>query len=730
MKTNHLALSFLLISSLFLIKDSFCTTEVERIAWLLNGWDSVEDVEVNGDYAYLATRNTGLKIVDVSDPENPSCVGYCLLPGYAFSIALNNNILYVGTRDENGLSIVDISDPTDPQEICFIDEDQEEYSSNCLRIINGLAFFNDRIVDISDPDRPSTISIIPTLHNPMEVELNGDWLYYVDYSYGLKSYDVSNRHNPSLIGTCPFRENSRSMKISGNHAFVTIPADGIRIIDITNPREPHQVGEYVEEYYHAHDLEIWGDILYVIGRSNFSVFDVSDVTNPQRISSIDPDGDQMTIQDDIAYIAGSHYDQGLRLIDISDPENPSEISHITKNESSTRIDVDNQYAYIIGVMPNGHQRCWYVFDISRPDRPEIVSIYENDHQTRNITVRGDLAFVTASNHGLGVFDISNPDSIYETGRIEFDHAFHMSLNDSLAFVTTETYSAINRRHTYYGTYIIDYSDPENLEEVLFTEEPYYCTAVAGEELFVSVGESGNLRLEILDISDPSNPTLLSEYPTLTLIEDIALSDNHCFLATGEGGVGILNISDITEPRIVGFFNTPGHANKIRLEGSHLYISYYYNSLTNNLLVMDISDPAHPREVGYTNLPREIWDLTVSDGIAYLAELYVLEIYDCNPVLSVKTEVRNYPAAFTLFPAYPNPFNNRSIVNFELPYSGYVNVLIYDLHGRRINHFTLSEYKPTGRHSFNLNAEDLPSGNYLLRLDFGGKSKTRKITLIK
>ncbi|MCF7811171.1 T9SS type A sorting domain-containing protein [bacterium] len=721
--------SILILTLLLTTKIIYCQAEVERIAQLLEGWSSISDVEVQGDYAYLTTRDTGLKVINVSNPEEPVCVGECILSGSAYYLVLNNNLLYVASRYKHGLSIVDISDPENPQEIGFIDDNQEKYSSCCLKIFNGLAFFNNMIIDISEPDRPSIISVVPILNSPVDVALNGNWLYYLDGSYGLKVYDVSNRRNPSMTSTCPFRRGyMKSMRISGNHSFIAAGDYGIKIVDITNPRDPHQVGEYDEESFNANDLEIRDDTLYVIGANDFRTINVSEPTEPQPISSCDAAGTQMIIQDDIAYIAGFNYDPGLHILDISDSGNPSEIGQFSKNLRVQTIGVEGQYAYAVGVIPNG-QYGWSILDISQPDSPETVSIYESSIQARSIKIRDEFAFITTYEHGLVILNISTPDSIYETGRFEFDNAFHLSLNDSLAFITTEVFDERHRTYVYYGMHIINYSDPENLHEIFANEAPIHCTAVSDNALFVSYVDRDNNLLQIFDISDPSNPELISEYQTPEFIEDIAVSGNLCFIAVGESGICILDITNPAEPRAIGFFNTPGLANKIRIEEDHLFVSDYINDHINRFLVFDVSDPTHPSEVGYTNLPREIWDFTVSDGIAYLAELYILEIYDCNPVLSAEAETINYPSAFRLYPAYPNPFNNQSIIHFEIPNSGFVNISVFNVNGRNLNN-SLTQFQQAGRNSFIINGDELPSGYYLLRVGFNGESKAQKITLIK
>jgi DNA-binding beta-propeller fold protein YncE len=62
--------------------------------------DDVVDVAVAGDYAYVADLGAGLRVVDVSDPANPTEVRYYDTPGYANDVAVApaGDYVYVADR--------------------------------------------------------------------------------------------------------------------------------------------------------------------------------------------------------------------------------------------------------------------------------------------------------------------------------------------------------------------------------------------------------------------------------------------------------------------------------------------------------------------------------------------------------------------------------------------------------------------------------------------------------
>jgi hypothetical protein len=73
-------------------------------------------VAVSGSTAYVADGRGGLRVVDVSDPANPTEVGAYDTPGRAGGVAVSGSTAYVADGD-GGLRVVDVSDPANPTEV-------------------------------------------------------------------------------------------------------------------------------------------------------------------------------------------------------------------------------------------------------------------------------------------------------------------------------------------------------------------------------------------------------------------------------------------------------------------------------------------------------------------------------------------------------------------------------------------------------------------------------------
>ena len=79
--------------------------------------------------------------------------------------------------------------------------------------------------------------------------------------------------------------------------------------------------------------------------------------------------------------------------------------------------------------------------------------------------------------------------------------------------------------------------------------------------------------------------------------------------------------------------------------------------------------------------------------------------------------------------FPNPFNPSTTICFSLPQDGRVTLKVYDILGRVVADL-LHETLAAGEHQTVFDASRLSSGVYFYKLDFGGKSISKKFVLAK
>ena len=117
------------------------------------------------------------------------------------------------------------------------------------------------------------------------------------------------------------------------------------------------------------------------------------------------------------------------------------------------------------------------------------------------------------------------------------------------------------------------------------------------------------------------------------------------------------------------------------------------------------------------------------------EVYPLDQFDVsycleNPVGIGKREDALYDINdFNLSQNYPNPFNPITTIEFSIPYKSFVILTVYDMVGRKVETLVNKEMS-AGKYSIEWNANDLPSGIYLVTMKFGAYSITNKMLLLK
>ncbi|NQV72804.1 Ig-like domain-containing protein [bacterium] len=88
-----------------------------------------------------------------------------------------------------------------------------------------------------------------------------------------------------------------------------------------------------------------------------------------------------------------------------------------------------------------------------------------------------------------------------------------------------------------------------------------------------------------------------------------------------------------------------------------------------------------------------------------------------------------PTEFSLSPNYPNPFNPVTTIEFALPESKAVSLVVYDMLGREVQVLVRGDLN-AGYHRVQFNADRLPSGTYLYRLVAGDFTRVQKMVLLK
>lgn len=105
-------------------------------------------------------------------------------------------------------------------------------------------------------------------------------------------------------------------------------------------------------------------------------------------------------------------------------------------------------------------------------------------------------------------------------------------------------------------------------------------------------------------------------------------------------------------------------------------------------------------------------------------------FDSSGVISdIQNMGKIIPEVYTLYQNYPNPFNPTTKINFEIPKSSHVKLIVYDILGKEIATL-VNEKLDAGSYETSWDGSSYPSGVYLYKLETGEFANGKKMLLIK
>jgi hypothetical protein len=142
-------------------------------------------------------------------------------------------------------------------------------------------------------------------------------------------------------------------------------------------------------------------------------------------------------------------------------------------------------------------------------------------------------------------------------------------------------------------------------------------AVSGNFVYACEGEKG---LIILDVTNPSNPQLVGTAETPGFASAVVVSENLAFVADGSTGLTIIDVSQSnTSPRpipfIIGSYDTPGNCTSVAVAGKLAYLA----DGSYGLQIIDCSNPAQPVRLGGYNTFGTALSVAISGNFAYIAD---------------------------------------------------------------------------------------------------------------
>jgi hypothetical protein len=437
-----------------------------------------------------------------------------------------------------------------------------------------------------------------------------------------------------------------------NLLYIACGTDGLKIYDITDPVNPLLVNSYLPDFESLYPdfretlgVFIDGSKAYLpSGIDGMIILDITDKKNPSLLSQSTLYGSfyQLSYAMDI-YVSGNFafvadLYNGLHVVDVSDPKDPDYKTGIAL-AGATDIEVSGDYLYLatqgLGMV---------ILNISTPEETSPISNFLAAGIATSVRVDGAFAFISYDSIGIQALDITNklepyhdPTWIYDTSGGSSLGLFH---DENFIFCANDQF----------GLQKIDITDKSNMQPVASYNTPADAVAldVSGNYIYSVDNTVGNTPenegLRIHQIST-SNKVALFTYKgfcaTPGTANDIQTDGDFAYVADGDQGLQIINISDKTSPEITGSYDTSGYACGIFLDANYAYVADGDQGIS----IFNITDTINPILTATIDTDGYARKIFVYEGYAYVAAddqgLIIINILNItSPVISdiYETEV--------------------------------------------------------------------------------------------
>jgi hypothetical protein len=498
-----------------------------------------------------------------------------------------------------------------------------------------------KILDISNPKNPTLLGSYPTQKRATNITLSKDGTkaYVSNFYDGLLILDISNPKNPTLLSLTPTKGCTLDTAISqdGTKAYIANGSRGVTILDISDSSKPSKLGELATGGYTS-SIKILEDNKTVCIADNKKGLRIIDIANPKVpliLNTFDTDGEahNLKISQDGTKVFIADGTTGLTIVDVSNTNKITRLGSLDTGDTlSIILSNDEKKAYV-----GDYYHDFNMIDISNINKPTLLKklTLESPIWDIQLSKTNEIAYVSDLEKGLKIIDID--DRKKSNKKITPTVIGHLKNNEKVSYNYADARKVVlsNDGTIAYiadgmnGLQIIDISNPNSPTLLSTFNLEYHITydialSKDGTKAYIANDFAG---LKIIDISNPRRPTLYYTYNTGGYVMRVILSkdETKAYILEKNYGFEIIDISEIANYKITllgTLHNTRGEtqgAITLSNDGTKAYIA----NGRKGLQIIDISNPRNPTILGsLRNTTYGVGqDITLSkDGTkAYIAD---------------------------------------------------------------------------------------------------------------
>ena len=271
----------------------------------------VTDIGFLDSYVYLVDLDSGLRVVDVRQPQSPAPVGVYSVISLFENLDISGSYAYLADG-RNGLRVVDVSNPAKPSLRASLKPADWDSISD-VRVSGSYAYATDqitrslRIVDVANPTAPRAVKSVDTPGYANAVDVRGSLALVASDTEGLFLVDIQTPTSAKAITVCATGGQAQGVTASGDYAFVAAGRGGLQVVRIANPQQAQKVGGSMAALY-AYRVAISGTLGYVAdGSYGLRVMDVGNPSAPRQLTQYSRVGTarQVALRSGYAFVAAA-----------------------------------------------------------------------------------------------------------------------------------------------------------------------------------------------------------------------------------------------------------------------------------------------------------------------------------------------------------------------------------------------------------------------------------------
>ena len=296
-------------------------------------------------------------------------VGGYPVSGYAQAVDVKGNIAVVGEK-EGRLNVVDTTDPANPLFLGSLNFNEEIRQVRIIgeRVYMASGYYM-RIVDIGNPANPVQLSGTNLGSGSYGIDVFDGIAFAARPPGYIYVYDVRNEQNPvyksyKYLGGGTVQDVKVDALTGRLYAVVDNGASSyLSVLDISNIANLIEIGK-VTVPGNPRRFEIIGDKMYIAVKSGMVILSLNRLGTADFGRDGDGDGraddilsymtttgggtSDVDIKGNHAYIADGSFNNGVRMIDITDPNTPEEIAKIDVPGDAIELKIAGDYLYLAG----------------------------------------------------------------------------------------------------------------------------------------------------------------------------------------------------------------------------------------------------------------------------------------------------------------------------------------------------------------------------------------------